>query len=152
LGVESFRAFHEHQTAQTKSPARGRSRCCVEGDAQYAPRRLVRPRPSRPRPSSAREPTAGCSKGRDLDSERDLDSVHRFFARGKIGTAPDAALIKSGNPKNPVLVVYGFYDSDVRECQILASCMNTRNDYKCVEVPGTAPCTDPPYSCVLLNH
>jgi len=36
-----------------------------------------------------------------------------FFARGKIGTAPDAALIKSGNPKNPVLVVYGFYDSDV---------------------------------------
>ena len=88
---------------------------------------------------------AGCSH------ERETDSVRKFFARGRIGHAPDAAIIKRGDPTNPVLVVYGFYDSDVDECRVIASSMNAQHAVECEEVGGTR-CTDPPYSCVLFNH
>ena len=48
--------------AETKSPARGQALCCVEGDAQFA-LRLVKPKPSKPRPSSASVPGSGTGGG-----------------------------------------------------------------------------------------
>lgn len=78
--------------------------------------------------------------------ERDLDGPRQYFARGKIGNAPDYGIVKFHEPENMIGVIYGNYDSDADVCEYVASALNVQ---ACEETGGEG-CLNP-YSCVPLN-
>jgi hypothetical protein len=84
---------------------------------------------------------ASCSP----DPYANLNAPGDFFARGKIGTSPDYAVIKFGNAQDHVITVHGFSD-DEASCREVADALNFN---ACKETDGTG-CLNP-YSCRVLN-
>ena len=83
----------------------------------------------------------GCTK----DPYANLDTPKQFFAEHRIGSAPDYAIIKFGNPRDHVATVHGFAD-DGGSCREIADALNVN---ACRETDGQ-DCLNP-YSCEALN-
>jgi hypothetical protein len=79
------------------------------------------------------------------DPHSTLDAPREFFAKRQIGTSPDYAIIKFGNPRDHVATVHGFTE-DGSSCREIAEAMNFN---ACKETDGQN-CLYP-YSCDALN-
>jgi len=75
-----------------------------------------------------------------------LDAPREFFSKHKIGSSPDWAIIKWGDPTDHVATVHGFAD-DHKSCQIFADALNVE---ACNETGGEN-CLNP-FSCDALNY
>jgi hypothetical protein len=75
-----------------------------------------------------------------------LDAPRVFFAKQKIGSSPDYAVIKWNNPDDHVVTVHGFMD-DLRSCLTIADALNKD---ACSETGGKG-CLNP-FSCQPLNN
>ena len=84
---------------------------------------------------------AGCSR----DPYSTLDAPREFFSKQQIGSSPDYAVIKFGNPQDHVVTVHGFTD-DGGSCREIADALNVN---ACEETDGQN-CLNP-YSCDALN-
>ena len=82
-----------------------------------------------------------CSK----DPYSTLEAPRQFFSKQQIGSSPDYAVIKFGNPQDHVVTVHGFSD-DGGSCREIADALNVNacketDDQNCLN----------PYSCDALN-
>ncbi len=77
----------------------------------------------------------GCGAG-----QSDQDDVRRFFAKHKIGSSADYAVMKNGN--DHLMTIHGYGDD-------LATCMGLIEPYNKDPSLSTLPGT---YTCVPLNH
>lgn len=84
----------------------------------------------------------GCSQ----DSYSTLELPKYFFAKNKIGSAPDYGVIKFGNRDDHVVTVHGFSD-DEASCKEIIDALNVN---ACKETDGQG-CLNP-YSCIPLNQ
>lgn len=76
-----------------------------------------------------------------------LDAPEKFFAKHKIGSSPDYAIIKFNNIKDHVITVHGFAD-DSASCTEVADALNAA---ACKEITDGSACLNP-YSCQVLNR
>jgi hypothetical protein len=84
----------------------------------------------------------GCSQ----DPYSTLELPKEFFAKNRIGSAPDYGVIKFGNREDHVITVHGFSD-DGASCKEVIDALNVN---ACKETDGQS-CLNP-YSCVPLNQ
>lgn len=83
----------------------------------------------------------GCEK----NGLANLDRPRTFFAKEQIGSSPDWAIVKWGDPSDHVATAHGF-GNDSEGCQIMADGLNRD---ACAETGGTN-CRNP-FSCIPLQ-